>query len=102
MMNQFFFGFVGMGTRQATLLLFLCYFCSSIQSSDLTAPSIFQVEFTTDVAVGNGKFVVEVQREWAPLGVDHFYTLIQPETSYYDNNAFFRVIDSFVVQVNFE
>lgn len=70
--------------------------------ADLTAPDVFEVEFITTVnSLGaNNSFIVEVQRSWAPYGADHFYTLLQPDTHYYDNNGFFRVIPDFVVQVS--
>jgi peptidyl-prolyl cis-trans isomerase A (cyclophilin A) len=40
--------------------------------------------------------VVEVHRDWAPAGADHFYSLVK--TGYYDGNRFFRVVRNFVVQ----
>jgi peptidyl-prolyl cis-trans isomerase A (cyclophilin A) len=40
--------------------------------------------------------VIEVRREWAPRGADHFYNLV--ETGFYDNARFFRVVRNFVVQ----
>ena len=36
--------------------------------------------------------MIEVHRDWAPIGVDHFYSLLQ--TGYYDGNRFFRVTHS--------
>ena len=68
---------------------------------DLTAPDRFTVEFVTTVNQNTGTFVVEAVRDWAPHGVDHFYTLLQSGTEYYDNNGFFRVVPGFVVQVCF-
>ncbi|EGG20813.1 cyclophilin-type peptidylprolyl cis-trans isomerase [Cavenderia fasciculata] len=53
----------------------------------LTAPDTFVVAFTTT----KGSFSATFNRSWAPYGVDHFYTLIQ--AGYYNDNAFFRVID---------
>ncbi len=41
-----------------------------------------------------GKVVVEVHRDWAPVGVDHFYSLIT--TGYYDGARFFRVTQRYV------
>ena len=80
------------------LIVFLQFF--TVHSTDLTAPDYFQVKFGTTVqGVGDGSFTIEVNREWAPIGVDHFYTLLQPNVYYYDNNGFFRVIQNFVVQV---
>ena len=78
-----------------------CLACPLLVCADLTAPTRFVVEFNTTVSVNNGTFHVEVQRAWAPHGADHFYTLLQPGTYYYDNNGFFRVISGFVAQVGF-
>jgi peptidyl-prolyl cis-trans isomerase A (cyclophilin A) len=57
-----------------------------------TAPAIFKVKFETS----QGDFVVESQREWAPLGVDRFYNLVK--NGYYDGICFFRVISGFMAQ----
>lgn len=56
------------------------------------APDQFRVAFATT----KGEFIVEVHREWAPLGADRFYNLVQ--VGYYNNNRFFRVVDGFVAQ----
>jgi peptidyl-prolyl cis-trans isomerase A (cyclophilin A) len=56
------------------------------------APDVFQVLFDTS----KGKVVVEVHRDWAPNGVDHFYTLLQ--THFYDGSRFYRTIRNFVAQ----
>lgn len=57
-----------------------------------TAPAEFKVRFTTTT----GDFVVQVHREWAPLGADRFYNLVR--AGFYNNAAFFRVVPRFVVQ----
>ena len=62
-----------------------------------TAPDTFKVLFHTSA----GDFVVQVNREWAPIGSERFYNLII--NKYYDQNYFFRVApgrgaDRFVVQ----
>ena len=57
-----------------------------------TAPSLFQVNFDTS----KGKIVVEIHRDWAPIGVDHFYSLVK--RGFYDGDRFFRVIRGFIVQ----
>jgi peptidyl-prolyl cis-trans isomerase A (cyclophilin A) len=57
-----------------------------------TAPATFKVRFTTS----EGDFVVEAQRDWAPLGVDRFYNLVRH--GFYDGTCFFRVIAGFMVQ----
>ena len=38
-------------------------------------------------------FVVEVHRDWAPLGADRFYNLVK--NGFYDDCRFFRVLDEF-------
>jgi cyclophilin family peptidyl-prolyl cis-trans isomerase len=57
-----------------------------------TAPATFRVKFQT----GQGDFVVEAQRDWAPLGVDRFYNLVK--NGFYDGTCFFRVISGFMAQ----
>ena len=56
------------------------------------APDRFRVRFETT----KGRFVVEVTRAWAPRGADRFYNLVR--AGYYDDVAFFRVIEGFMVQ----
>jgi peptidyl-prolyl cis-trans isomerase A (cyclophilin A) len=43
-----------------------------------------------------GPIIVEVHRDWAPIGVDHFYTLVK--TGFYNDVRFHRVARNFVVQ----
>ncbi len=57
-----------------------------------TAPDQFQVRFETT----RGDFTVEVRREWAPKGADRFFNLVK--IGYFDDVAFFRVIEGFVAQ----
>lgn len=57
-----------------------------------TAPNAFRVRFETT----KGPFVVEVNRDWAPLGADRFYHMVQSQ--YFQNVRFFRVISSFMAQ----
>jgi peptidyl-prolyl cis-trans isomerase A (cyclophilin A) len=56
------------------------------------APERYRVRFETT----KGPFVVEVTRTWAPRGADRFYNLVR--AGYYDDVAFFRVIEGFMVQ----
>ena len=60
------------------------------------APAVFKARFTTTA----GDFVVEVHRDWAPLGADRFYNLVR--YGYFTNAAFFRVVSGFVVQFGLE
>ena len=56
------------------------------------APDTYKAQFTTT----KGDFVVEVHREWAPLGADRFYNLVRG--GFFTNAGFFRVLPGFVVQ----
>src|SRR6476659_5742271 len=56
------------------------------------APDLFQVNLDTS----KGPVVIEVHRDWAPVGADHFYNLVK--TGFYDDTRFFRVVRNFVVQ----
>jgi len=56
------------------------------------APDVFKVNFDTS----KGTVIVEVHRDWAPNGVDHFYTLVK--TGFYDGSRFYRVLRDFVAQ----
>ena len=51
------------------------------------APATFKANFDTSM----GSFVVEVHRDWAPLGADRFYNLVK--RGFYDGNRFFYVTD---------
>ncbi|MCX6627793.1 MAG: peptidylprolyl isomerase [Candidatus Solibacter sp.] len=53
-------------------------------------PDVFQAVFDTS----RGQVVIEVHRDWAPVGVDHFHSLIK--TGFYDGSRFFRVTRSYV------
>jgi peptidyl-prolyl cis-trans isomerase A (cyclophilin A) len=56
------------------------------------APALYRVDFDTS----KGPFVVEVHRDWAPIGADRFYNLVR--NGFYDDARFFRVIEGFMVQ----
>src|SRR5713226_1032508 len=56
------------------------------------APATFKVNFDTS----KGAFVVEVHRDWAPNGADHFYNLVKG--GFYNDCRFFRTIPNFMVQ----
>lgn len=51
-------------------------------------PAVYDVKFTTT----KGDFVVEVHRDWAPLGAARFYTLVR--SGYYNGAPIFRVIQT--------
>jgi peptidyl-prolyl cis-trans isomerase A (cyclophilin A) len=52
--------------------------------------------YTVTLDTSKGPVKIEVRREWAPKGADHFYELVK--TGFYDNARFFRVVRNFVVQ----
>jgi cyclophilin family peptidyl-prolyl cis-trans isomerase len=56
------------------------------------APDVFKVKLTTT----KGDVVIQVTREWAPLGADRFYNLV--DNGFYDGVKFFRVIEGFMAQ----
>jgi len=56
------------------------------------APATYKAKFDTS----KGVFVVQVNRDWAPNGVDRFYNLVK--NGFFDNTRFFRVISGFMVQ----
>jgi len=60
--------------------------------ASVTAPDQFRVRIETS----RGPIVVELHRDWAPIGVDRFYQLV--EENYYDDVRFFRVLSGFMAQ----
>ena len=56
------------------------------------APATYKANFDTS----KGTFVIEVHRDWAPLGADRFYNLVK--NGFYDDARFFRVLDGFMAQ----
>ncbi len=61
-------------------------------SLNAKAPDLYKAKFTTT----KGDFVVEVHRDWAPLGADRFYNLVR--AGFFTDAAFFRVIPGFMAQ----
>ena len=62
------------------------------QAPDEQAPATFRARFETS----QGPLVIEVHREWAPLGADRFYTLVK--RGFYNDVRFFRVLSGFMAQ----
>jgi peptidyl-prolyl cis-trans isomerase A (cyclophilin A) len=54
------------------------------------APDVFNAVLDTS----RGKVVIEFHRDWAPIGVDHVFALLQ--TGFYDGIRFFRVTRAYV------
>jgi peptidyl-prolyl cis-trans isomerase A (cyclophilin A) len=56
------------------------------------APATYKVRLDTSA----GPVVIQVTRDWAPLGADRFYNLVKH--GFYDGVRFFRVIPGFMAQ----
>lgn len=59
---------------------------------DSEAPAQFQAEVHTS----KGKFIIEVYKDWAPIGAQRFYNLAR--FGFFDNSRFFRVRENFIAQ----
>jgi len=59
---------------------------------DVPAPAVFQARFETNT----GDFVMEVHRDWAPIGADRLYNLVR--TGFYDDSRFYRIRGGFIAQ----
>lgn len=57
-----------------------------------TAPAEYQVRLETSA----GEVVIQVHREWAPLGADRFYNLAKG--GFYDDTRIYRVVPGFMAQ----
>jgi peptidyl-prolyl cis-trans isomerase A (cyclophilin A) len=57
-----------------------------------TMPDVYKVRFATN----KGPFVVEVHKDWAPLGAERFWRLV--DLGFFDKSRIFRVKRHFVVQ----
>ncbi|KNC50590.1 peptidyl-prolyl cis-trans isomerase [Thecamonas trahens ATCC 50062] len=78
-----------LASRTATLTLPRTFAAAAAAAE---APAQFDVEFETT----KGNVTMKVERDLAPIGVDHFYDLVQ--AGHFDNVAFFRMAKGFVVQ----
>ena len=56
------------------------------------APALFKAKFDSS----KGIFVIEVHRDWAPLGADRFYNMVT--NGFFNGVRFFRVIPNFMAQ----
>ena len=67
-------------------MMAMCTLILWLMMAQVAAPSMFQVRLQTT----KGAIVIEVHRDWAPIGADRFYQLVT--SRYYDGNRFFRVV----------
>ncbi len=56
------------------------------------SPRVFNVRLETS----EGSLVIEIHRDWAPLGADRFFNLVR--AGFFDNSRFFRVRPGFIAQ----
>ncbi len=56
------------------------------------APAVFFARVETS----RGRFVLEIDRDWAPRGADRFYNLAR--AGYYDDSRFSRVVANYIAQ----
>ncbi len=61
-------------------------------AANAEAPAKYTVKFVTS----EGDMLIDVTRDWAPKGADRFYNLVK--IGYFQNVAFFRVIQGFMAQ----
>ncbi len=88
------------GVFAAIVLALICGACSSGGGSkeelapvpNEKAPDHFKVRFDTT----KGPVLIQVERDWAPIGADRFYTLVK--TGYLNGDRFFRVVPNFIIQ----
>jgi peptidyl-prolyl cis-trans isomerase A (cyclophilin A) len=56
------------------------------------APDHFKVRFETS----KGNILIQVERDWAPIGADRFYNLVK--SGFLNGDRFFRVMPKFIIQ----
>ncbi len=76
----------------STLLALTLGLASTTTFAAEQAPTEYKVKFATTA----GDFIVEVHRDWAPVGADRFYEAVKG--GFYDDCRFFRVVPGFMVQ----
>lgn len=74
------------------ILSVLCAALGLLLAGCSSSANVVKVNLDTS----KGAVVLEVHRDWAPIGTDHFLALVK--SGYYDGNRFFRVVPGFVVQ----
>ncbi|MEP7361654.1 MAG: peptidylprolyl isomerase [Acidobacteriota bacterium] len=64
----------------------------NVPPSKVGAPDVFKVKMDTS----KGPVIIEVHREWAPIGADRFYELVKD--GFFQEARFFRIVPNFIVQ----
>ena len=72
-------------------LFLICFIAASVAEVDSSLPSAKVLCGTT-----KGTLVIDVHREWSPLGADRFIALVKD--GFFTNIAFFRCVDGFLTQ----
>ena len=85
----------------AALALAGCSPSAAIKKPEQPAPAAAKPEPVPDVYrvqldTSKGLIDLEIHRDWAPRGADHFYELVH--TGFFTDARFFRVVRDFVVQ----
>jgi homoserine O-acetyltransferase len=62
------------------------------EAGQALSPANFRVKFDTT----KGPFVIEAHRDWAPNGVDRFYSLVR--NGFFDDSRFYRVLPNYIAQ----
>ena len=57
-----------------------------------TAPATYRVQLETSA----GNVLIDVHRDWAPIGADRFYNLVKG--GFYDDARIYRVLEGFMAQ----
>lgn len=73
---------------------------SGASSARLANPALWNKqappEFKAKLTTTKGDIVIDVHRDWAPLGADRFYNLVR--SGFFTNVSFYRVVPGFIVQ----
>ena len=63
------------------------------QTLNQRSSDVYRAKFATS----KGDFVIEIHRDWAPVGADRFFNLVK--YGYYNDTRFFRVVGGFMAQI---